>query len=238
MLGARAAQLDARSRRSAPRARRSGRDSPRRWSATARAARQRSRKRRPPTPKRSATGARSPCWKRIACTRFLSEVRLCTRCSRKRARSRSPRTTGPGSQISGTRSRRASSANTQASIRSVLHAKRCDPLRPLRVRDPHIPASQLKLVVHEPRARHRLDRRQHRLAMLALDPCTKCASPSRSGGHAPSPTRSPSDGERVPIETLATEIQSDVQHPWASLVDDPPESLRRAGGPSSSDSLS
>jgi hypothetical protein len=45
------------------------------------------------------------------------------------------------------------------------------------------------------------------------------------------------DCERVPVETLATEIQSDVQHRWASLVDDPPESLRRAGGPSSSDSF-
>jgi hypothetical protein len=36
-------------------------------------------------------GLGRPCWKRIACTRFFSERRCLTRCSRKRACSRSAR---------------------------------------------------------------------------------------------------------------------------------------------------
>jgi hypothetical protein len=64
----------------------------------------------------------------VACTRFLSATRWRTRCSRHRARSRSARTSGVGSQIAGTNSRRLSSASTQASIRSVLHANGARPL--------------------------------------------------------------------------------------------------------------
>lgn len=64
----------------------------------------------------------------VAWIRFFNAVRWWTRCSRKRARSRSARTVGSGSQISGTRSRRASSANTRASIRSVLAASGAMPL--------------------------------------------------------------------------------------------------------------
>ncbi len=47
---------------------------------------------------------------------------------RNRARSRSARTVGVGSQIAGTRSRRDNSASTNASIRSVLHANGANPL--------------------------------------------------------------------------------------------------------------
>src|SRR5918994_7288149 len=118
-----------------------------------------------------------------------------------------------------------------------LARQRGKPLRPLRVRDPHVPARQLELVVHEPRARHRLDRRQHRLPPVAIDAVSELRErvPIRRA-------RALADQltvgtERLPVHALATEIQSDVQHRWASLVDDPPESLRRAGGPSSSDSL-
>ena len=58
---------------------------------------------------------------------FLSPVRCRTRCSRNRARSRSARTPGLGSQMAGTKSLRASSASTQASIRSVLQARAAKP---------------------------------------------------------------------------------------------------------------
>src|SRR5215218_2618731 len=68
-----------------------------------------------------------PCVRRTACTRCLKLERWRTRCSRQRARSRSARTSGSGSQIAGTRSRRASSASTQASIRSVLQASGASP---------------------------------------------------------------------------------------------------------------
>jgi hypothetical protein len=53
----------------------------------------------------------------------LRRERWRTRCSRNRARSRSARTSGSGSQIAGTRSRRESSAKTRASMRSVLHGR-------------------------------------------------------------------------------------------------------------------
>jgi hypothetical protein len=57
----------------------------------------------------------------------LFQARARTRCSRQRARSRSARTKGSGSQIAGTSSRRESSASTQASIRSVLQASGASP---------------------------------------------------------------------------------------------------------------
>ena len=64
----------------------------------------------------------------MAWIRFFNAVRCRTRCSRQRARSRSPRTDGSGSQIAGTRSRRDNSASTQASILSVLQASGANPL--------------------------------------------------------------------------------------------------------------
>src|SRR3954449_160495 len=51
------------------------------------------------------------------------------------------------------------SANTRASILSVLHASGASPLTLLGVRDEHLPPELLERVVHEPRARHRLDHR-------------------------------------------------------------------------------
>src|SRR5215218_9641362 len=88
----------------------------------------RSRSCRPPDPTRSLVGHGRPNASSVACTRFLSATRWRTRCSRHRARSRSARTSGVGSQIAGTSSRRLSSASTQASIRSVLHANGARPL--------------------------------------------------------------------------------------------------------------
>jgi hypothetical protein len=102
----------------------------------------------------------------VAWIRFFNAVRWRTRCSRQRARSRSARTVGVGSQIAGTRSRRDSSANTQESILSVLQASGASPLTFSRVGDLDPPAGQLQLVVHEPGAVHRLDRRIHRSAEL------------------------------------------------------------------------
>ena len=67
----------------------------------------------------------------VACLpwmRCLSIERCLTRCIRKRACSRSRRTRGSGSQISGTRSRCESTASTRASILSVLHASGARPL--------------------------------------------------------------------------------------------------------------
>jgi hypothetical protein len=88
----------------------------------------RSRSCRPPGPNRSLVGHGRPNASSVACTRFLSATRWRTRCSRHRARSRSARTCGSGSQIAGTSSRRDSSARTQASIQSVLQASGAKPL--------------------------------------------------------------------------------------------------------------
>jgi Family of unknown function (DUF5996) len=82
---------------------------------------------RPRTPKRSETGQGLPWVSKTACTRCLRLERWRTRCKRQRARSRSARTSGSGSQIAGTKSRRESSASTQASMRSVLQASGASP---------------------------------------------------------------------------------------------------------------
>src|SRR5438034_4469943 len=82
---------------------------------------------RPRTPNRAETGQGLPCVSKTACTRCFKLERWRTRCKRQRARSRSARTMGSGSQIAGTRSRRVSSASTQASIRSVLQANGARP---------------------------------------------------------------------------------------------------------------
>ena len=80
----------------------------------------------------------------VAWMRFFSVVRCRTRCSRKRASSRSRRIDGSGSQIAGTRSRADSSASTRASILSVLHASGASPLTFGRVGDQHLPAVLLE----------------------------------------------------------------------------------------------
>jgi hypothetical protein len=113
---------------------------------------------RPCTPNRSDTGQRCPNASSWAWMRCFSELRLRTKNSRQRARSRSWRCSKDGSQIAGMRSRRDSSASTHASIRSVLHASGASPLDLLRVGDLDLPAAALQRVVHEPGAVHRLDR--------------------------------------------------------------------------------
>jgi hypothetical protein len=54
--------------------------------------------------------------------RFIEEVRSRIRCERRRSRSRIARSSIGGTQTVGTRSRRARSASTRASTRSVLQA--------------------------------------------------------------------------------------------------------------------
>jgi hypothetical protein len=75
------------------------------------------------------------------------------------ARSRSPRTRGSGSHTSGMRLRRASSASTYASMRSVLQASGASALR---VGEAHIPTGELELTVDKAGAVHHLDHGEHR----------------------------------------------------------------------------
>src|SRR5947209_8660327 len=144
--------------------------------------------RRPPLPKRSLFALAIPCATRIEWTRFLSAVRCLTRCRRKRARSRSALLAGSGSQISGTRSRRASSASTQASILSVLQAKGASPFA--------LTASAIRTSQPSRSSRSWTKRApfiDSITASTSASPsrCTSPASPSASGATAPRSTSSP-----------------------------------------------
>src|SRR6266540_2091126 len=140
-------------------------------------------------PDRSRCPLGMPCWNRIEWTRFFNELRCLTKCSRKRARSRSARTAGSGSQISGTKSRRASSASTQQSILSVLQASGAIPRA--------LTASAIR--TSQPRSSSWSCTKRAPLidsitASTGSSPsrATSLANPSRSGGTAPIPARSPS----------------------------------------------
>jgi hypothetical protein len=92
-----------------------------------------------------------------------------------------------------------------------LARERRQPLHPLRISNPHIPAKQLELVMHKPSTRHRLDRCQHRPTMppRVLDKIAQSMPLRRDD------TSSSLDSVVVqprPLQTLATEIQTDLQH--------------------------
>jgi hypothetical protein len=107
---------------------------------------------------------------KTACTRCFKLERWRTRCSRQRARSRSARTSGSGSQIAGTRSRRASSASYPSVDPVGLAGQGREALDLLRIRDLDLPARQLEPIVHKACAVHRLDRGADRLAMPIESP--------------------------------------------------------------------
>ena len=97
-----------------------------------------------------------------------------------------------------------------------LAGERGKPLRPLCIRDPHVPAGELKLVVDEAGTGHRLDRGQDwtSLAAETVDEVRKAITI----GRASADRGWLAIGEHgVPVETLAAEIKSDVQHLGASF---------------------
>jgi hypothetical protein len=79
------------------------------------------------------------------------------------------------------------------------------------VGDLDLPAMQLELVVDETGAGHRLDRRPHRLTEAA-DPAGQATQTIRIGRRRTHLNRLTRLIEQVKVETLATEIQSGVQH--------------------------
>jgi hypothetical protein len=133
------------------------------------------------------------------------------RCSRQRARSRSARTSGSGSQIV-RHQLAAAQLGQHPGVDAVgLASQRRQPLYPQRVRDLDLPAAQLELVVDETGAVHRLDRR--------LDRRAETVEPLSQGAQAVGIRRPRADVdgrtlplEQVKVETLATEIQAGVQH--------------------------
>jgi hypothetical protein len=97
-----------------------------------------------------------------------------------------------------------------------LAGQRGEPLRPLGVCDPHVPADELELIVDEAGTGHRLDRCQDwtLLAAETVDEVSKAIMIGRASADRGWLTI----GEQgMPVETLAAEIQSDVQHRWASF---------------------
>ena len=118
-----------------------------------------------------------------------------------------------------------------------LAGERRQPLHLLRVGDLHLPAGALELVVDEARPVHRLDRRPDRLA-VPIEPYRQSAQPiDIRRGRTDVDRRTPTV-EHMKVETLATEIQTGVQH-----CNGPPFVSRgraehhSAGGPPSSHSL-
>jgi hypothetical protein len=152
---------------------------------------------------------------RVAWIRFLRAVRWRTRWSRKRARSRSARTVGSGSS-----DRRHEVApgelGEDPGVDLVgLGRQGCEALHLHRVGDLDVPAVELELVVDEAGPVHRLDDRAHRLA-VAGNPGDELAEPEDLGrcrGHLDRPAFLVED---VHIKPLARQVESGVQHAWAS----------------------
>jgi len=87
-----------------------------------------------------------------------------------------------------------------------LAGERCDPARLERIRDPHVPAAELELVVDEASAAHRLDAGDHTLGIAQLLP--ERVQPFPVGSDRTN--RGPLAGgqQRLPVEALAAEVQS------------------------------
>ena len=165
---------------------------------------------RPASPNRSETGHGCPKVISVAWMRFFSVVRWRTRCSRKRASSRSRRMLGSGSQIAGTRSRHDSSASTLASILSVLHASGASPLTfcasAISTSQPcssSVSCTNRAPFIDSITARTRLPRQRAR---------ARPRRPSASGGAAVSRDQLAVPVEQADVEPTSTQIQSSVQH--------------------------
>ncbi len=116
-----------------------------------------------------------------------------------------------------------------------LAGQRRQPARPGRIGDPHVPAGELELVVDEAGAAHRLDHRHH-LRRIAQSP-RQLLQPGTIRWHRTARHPHTRPIERLPIKTLAAEIQSDIQHePGPPFVSRGRAEFPSAGGPPSSHS--
>jgi hypothetical protein len=106
-----------------------------------------------------------------------------------------------------------------------LAGQRREALYLLRVGDLDLPARQLEPVVHESRAVHRLDRRADRLAMT-LESSRQAEQTICVWRRRADVDRRALIVEQMEVETLATEIQTGVQHRTRAPLDTP---SRQAG---------
>src|SRR6266508_3177100 len=118
-----------------------------------------------------------------------------------------------------------------------LASQRRDPTRLRSVGDPDVPARELELVVDKTRAAHRLNHSQHAIACIAqsLDELRQPIAIGRDGADADAASLTL---ERMPVKTLAAQIQSDVQQRRGLPSSRTGRTeFRSAGGPPSSDSV-
>ena len=96
-----------------------------------------------------------------------------------------------------------------------LAGERCQPLDALGVGDQDIPAGLLELVVDEAGAIHRFDRRPYCVTVPGqpLDEHPERVCVGADGDHLDRPSRRI---EHVDVDSLARQVQSGVQHVWAS----------------------
>ena len=92
-----------------------------------------------------------------------------------------------------------------------LAGQRRQPLHLLRVGDLDLPAGELEPVVHEAGAVHRLDRGADRRA-VTIEPLAQAAQTIGVRRRRTDLDRRTLSVEQVEVETLATEIQTGVQH--------------------------
>jgi hypothetical protein len=153
----------------------------------------------------------------VAWIRFFNAVRWWTRWSRKRARSRSARTSGVGSGDLGHEVTSCELGQHPRVDLVGLGGERGNTLDLGGIGDRDIPASELEGVVDEARPGHRLDRGAHLLPSAQDEGSQR---PERvdvrtDGGHL---DRSPVLIEYVHVEPLARQVQSGVQHVLGLLV--------------------
>jgi hypothetical protein len=152
---------------------------------------------------------------RVEWIRFFRAVRWRTRWRRKRARSRS------GSDLG----RRQPDLGHKVTTCELGEDARVDLVRLGsewrtalgldRVRDRDVPAAELECVVDEACPGHRLDRRTHFLA-VAQDMCRQRPERVRIRTNGRHLDRAAILIEHVHIEPLSRQVQSGVQHRWAS----------------------
>ena len=92
-----------------------------------------------------------------------------------------------------------------------LAGQRRQPLHLLRIRDLDLPAGELELVVDEAGTVHRLDRRTDRRS-ITVDPLRQAMQTAGIRWRRTDLDRRTISIQQMEVETLATEIQTGVQH--------------------------
>ena len=99
-----------------------------------------------------------------------------------------------------------------------LARQRREPLHPLRISDQHIPALRLERVMDEARTVHRLHHRPHRPAVFRRDALGQTAQAVGVKRRRQLVDQLPLIGDQADVDTLATQIQPNMQHDVRGLL--------------------